>query len=180
MKKTILSIALLIFLVTLHAGDLLIFKFSRSSTVFGWDHLGKGWLTEMVTNFEGDFLMIGAGPMLDVGPVSFSAPLLLSLKEGGGVEKEVTLCPRVDFEKKNFLFQTWHDLVCSGEVQWSSDNKLLFVGNKIDIGVNLLSSEGEISSIGLIARAPISNTISVETFVDTEVVSWIKFKVFIP
>jgi hypothetical protein len=181
MKKIIFILLVVAFSVSLGANDLFLVKFPRGySAVFGWDHMEKGWLTEMVTNFSGDFLNFGAGPMFDVGPISFNSPILISLEERG-IAEEITICPRMDIEKGNLLFQSWHSILASfnnKEVAWQSDTRL-WIGK---LGLNFLCEEFSFSSIGLIGQMPVNETLSLEAFFGGkpgETISpWLKIKAF--
>ena len=123
--------------------------------------------------------MFGAGPMFDVGPISFNSPILISLEEKG-VAEEITACPRVDVAKGNFLLQTWHEILFASEICWKSDNRLFLRGKKV--GLSVLTSEFLFFSIGLIGQMPVNKNFLIETFFGGKpgetISTWLKIKAF--
>ena len=157
-------------------------------TKIGWDHMEKNWLTEVVVSADGDCFMFGFGPMIDIGLVSFNAPLLFTL-ENKGIADSYDLAPRFDLNFGKFLIQSWSDVVFSAEVldSWSSDNRILTKAGCHKAGVNILtSSDGGISitTAGILHQYQITDIFSVCSFVgrtDTnESAAWVKIKFFIP
>ena len=156
--------------------------------VLGWDHMEKNWLTEMVTDSEGSFFTIGVGPMFDIGPVSFNAPLSFSLTKTG-LSDELDLAPRFDINAGKFLIQNWYDIIFTTEYfdSWTTDNRVLYKTGVHKVGINVLTSSEDdfhIATVGALDQYKITSVFTICTFLgvssDNETVAWLKAKFFLP
>ncbi len=192
MKKTIVfsMIIAVFFTANLFAGNFFLAKLSHEgSLIFGWDHMEKNWLTEVVVSADGDLFMVGVGPMFDIGSVSFNSPLLLTL-EDNGISDEFDLAPRIDIAIGKCLIQNWNDIVFAAKYfdSWSTDNRILYqLSPDHKLGLNFLTSMGggESYSLGLLHQYKINDIFTVASFAgynitDEETKAWVKLKFFLP